>query len=184
MTEESGPQALGVFVVANVAQETSHGDGGLEIRQGLRHFAPGAKVWIFNPIGTGSVVVVGRHRRNSRRYMRIIIERRFLTNLRVRTCYSTALFRALWDLERDEELPDSDLLRQREWAEELAREWNTPAMKARLDDQPRLTPFLVSDPPPLELRRSGVTYHLAHFNAHGARYSPEPPPVEPSPRID
>ncbi|MER8047587.1 hypothetical protein [Streptomyces sp. NPDC094032] len=183
MTAASGPQALGVFVVANIAEETSHGDGGLEIRRGLRHFAPGAKVWIANPIGNASVVVVGRHRRNSLRYMRIVTERRFLTNFRVRTCYSTALLRALCDLERDEEIPyGAGFLWQREQEEERAREWNTPAMTARLDDQPRLTPFQVSDPPPLELRRSGVTYYLAHFNSHGARYSPEPPPVEPSPR--
>jgi hypothetical protein len=33
-------------VVANVAQETASGEGGLEVRAGVRHFAAGAKVWV------------------------------------------------------------------------------------------------------------------------------------------
>ena len=36
-------------VVANVAEETAHGEGGLDIHQGLRHFAAGAKVWVLPP---------------------------------------------------------------------------------------------------------------------------------------
>ena len=33
-------------VVANIADQTAHSEGGLELRRGLRHFPPGAKVWV------------------------------------------------------------------------------------------------------------------------------------------
>jgi hypothetical protein len=36
-------------VVANVAGETAHGEDGLDIRQGLRHFVAGARVWVLPP---------------------------------------------------------------------------------------------------------------------------------------
>jgi hypothetical protein len=44
-----GQQAALFCMVANVAEETAHGEGGLELRQGLRHFAAGAKVWVLPP---------------------------------------------------------------------------------------------------------------------------------------
>ncbi|GAA2794527.1 hypothetical protein [Crossiella cryophila] len=42
-------ELLAWCVVANVAAETAHGPGGQESRQGLKHFAPGAKVWVLPP---------------------------------------------------------------------------------------------------------------------------------------
>ena len=42
-------QPGGFCVVANVAAETAHGQGGLELRRGARHFAAGAKVWVLPP---------------------------------------------------------------------------------------------------------------------------------------
>ncbi|MFG3223739.1 hypothetical protein ACGF07_02990 [Kitasatospora sp. NPDC048194] len=184
MTDGTGPEPLGVCVVANVAPETSHGEGGLEIRRGIRHFAPGAKVWIAPPAwgdGGESVIVAGRRRGNSRRYMRIVIKSRFLVNFRVRAVYSPALVRALTAAEPgDEKEFGTRSLWSPEQAENWARSWNTPKMAAQVDGQ-RGRAHLVTDPPPMELRLDGVTYHLAHFNARGARYSPEPPPAEPSP---
>jgi hypothetical protein len=38
-----------VCVVANVAEETMHGEGGLDIHQELRHFTARAKVWVLSP---------------------------------------------------------------------------------------------------------------------------------------
>lgn len=187
MTATTGPEPLGLCLVANVAQETSHGEGGLEIRKGLRHFAPGAKVWIAPPAwgdGGERVIVAGRHRRNHRRYMRIVIERRFLTNFRVRSVYSPALVRALMELEPGEEELGAGFLWAPEAAEMVARSWNTPTMEARVDGLPYWPSRLVTDPPPLELHLDGTTYYLAHFNARGARYSPEPPPAEPSPTVN
>ncbi|MFF5707716.1 hypothetical protein [Streptomyces sp. NPDC012756] len=186
MTDATGPESLGICLVANVAQETSHGEGGLEIRKGLRHFAPGAKVWIAPPAwgdGGERVIVAGRHRGNHRRYMRIVIERRFLTNFRVRAIYSPALVRALMELQPGEEELGAHFLWSAEQAESWARSWNTPTMEARVDGHPRRPFHLVTDPPPMELQLDGITYYLAHFNARGARYSPEPPSVEPSPTV-
>ncbi|MER7579575.1 hypothetical protein [Kitasatospora sp. NPDC097691] len=186
MTDATGPEPLGVCLVANVARETSHGEAGLEIRSGLRHFAPGAKVWIAPPAwgdGGENVIVAGRHRRNSRRYLRIVLQSRFLENFRVRAVYSPALVRALTEAEPGEEkVYGARFLWSREQAESWARSFNTPKMAARVDGD-RTRTHMVTDPPPLELQLDGVTYHLAHFNAQGARYSSEPPPVEPSPTI-
>ncbi|WP_346127512.1 hypothetical protein [Lentzea roselyniae] len=39
-----------------VAAETFHGEGGVEARSGLKHFAPGAKMWVCRRSG----VMVGR----------------------------------------------------------------------------------------------------------------------------
>ncbi|WP_380282706.1 hypothetical protein [Kitasatospora purpeofusca] len=184
MTDATGPEPLGTCLVANVAQETSHGEGGLEIRAGLRHFAPGAKVWIAPPAwgdGGENVIVAGRHRGNHRRYIRIVMASRFLVNFRVHDVYSPALVRALTEAEPGAEKEvGAHVLWPREQAESWARSWNTPKMTARVDGD-RGRSHLVTDPPPLELRLDGVTHYLAHFNAHGARYSTEPPPVEPSP---
>ncbi|MEE1781747.1 hypothetical protein PUR71_02190 [Streptomyces sp. SP17BM10] len=153
MTDTNGPEPLGICLVANVAQETSHGEGGLEIRKGLRHFAPGAKVWIAPPAwgdGGERVIVAGRHRGTSRRYMRIVIERRFLTNFRVRAVYSPALLRALTGAEPGEEKEfGAHFLWPAEQAESWARSWNTPTTQARVEGARRRT-RLVADPPPLE----------------------------------
>ncbi|MFB7615797.1 hypothetical protein [Kitasatospora sp. NPDC056181] len=173
-TDRAASEALGLCVVANVAQETDHGEGGLEIRAGLRHFAPGAKLWIAPPRWwNGHVTVAGRHRGNGRRYTTIVVQERFLENFRVGAVHSPALHRALgggsWSAEEAERYVRyravPRLAAQVQWAGEEFLRYATA----------------VTDPPPMELEHEGVTYHLAHFNARRARYSPLPPPVEPSP---
>ena len=57
-----GQQAELFCVVANVAEETAHGEGGMELRQGIKHFAAGAKVWVLPPQwgdGGAQVIVAG-----------------------------------------------------------------------------------------------------------------------------
>ncbi|MFI6846635.1 hypothetical protein [Kitasatospora sp. NPDC050467] len=175
MTNGNDQEAPGLCVVANVARETTHGEGGLEIRTGLRHFAAGAKVWIA-PLRWGGpdVHVVGRHRGNGRRYTGIVVPRRFLENFRVATVHSPALLRAL----------GGGPLWTAEDAESYVRFWGTPRLAAQVHvpGEPfvrRIRP--VTDPPPMELEYEGATYYLAHFNANRARSSPLPPPAEPSP---
>lgn len=130
MTDATGPEPLGVCLVANVAQETGHGEGGSEIRKGLRHFAPGAKVWIAPPAwgdGGDCVIVAGRHRGNSRRYVRIVIKSRLLANFRVHAVYSPALVRALTEAGPGEEKEfGARFLWDAEQAESWARSRNTP----------------------------------------------------------
>jgi hypothetical protein len=85
-------------VVANVAVETAHGDAGLELRRGLKHFSPGAKVWVLPPQwgdGGERLIVIGRHRGNHVKYMSLVVERRHLENFRVHGVYSPAVLRRL-----------------------------------------------------------------------------------------
>jgi hypothetical protein len=177
-------QPLAYCVVANVADETAQGEGGLEIRSGIKHFAPGAKVWVLPSYwgdGGEKVIVVGRHRGSAGPYIRIVIARRHLTNFRVRTIYSPAVLRVLTKPWRKGDDHGPHLWESREEAESVVNRWRVPTLEARFDDDPRCSE--VSDPPPVELHRNGKTYHLAHFNARRALYSSQPPPVEQPPNI-
>ncbi|MFD8706453.1 hypothetical protein ACFV1W_28275 [Kitasatospora sp. NPDC059648] len=177
MTNEQTGEPLGYGVVANVARETAHGEGGLEIRQGLKHFGPGVKLWIAPPRWhyRGNAVVVGRHRGNGRRYVTLVTGLRFLENFRARAVHSPALLRALSRPEPGFEQHGG--LWALEEAEAYAEFHNTHRLKIRTDGPDRV-PGLVSDPPPMELVLQDTTFHLAHFNAYVARYSSQPPPAE------
>jgi hypothetical protein len=175
------PPMLAYCVAANVAEETAHGEGGLELRSGIRHFAPGAKVWVLPPHwgdGGDQIIVAGHHRgtRGRRGYARIVVSRRHLTNFRVQGIYSPALVRALTrpikGVDRAGQLWDT-----REAAEETAARWNASPVEAVTDEGGVFLPD-VSDPPPLELHHDGQVYYLAHFNARRAVYSRQRPPAE------
>lgn len=172
---------LGYCLVANVAEETAHGEGGLELRSGIRHFAPGAKVWVLPAQwgdGGEKLLVAGYHRgtRGRRGYVRIVVPRRHLTNFRVRGIYSPALLetltRPVCPGGRAARLWDT-----REAAEKSAALCNATPVEA-VDDSYGFLPF-VSDPPPMELQHEGSTYYLARFNARRAVYSLKQPPAEP-----
>ncbi|MFE3505785.1 hypothetical protein [Kitasatospora sp. NPDC059160] len=177
MTKGQDGEPFGYGVVANVSRETAHGVGGLEIRQGLKHFAPGAKVWIA-PTRWGvfdEVVVAGRHRGHGRRYVTLATKLRFLENFRVSGVHSPALLRAL---SRPGPGGDRDGgLWTAEQAEAYAAFNNAHRLEVRTDGPDGIRAW-VSDPPPMELVHQDTTYHLAHFNAYYARYSSQPPPVE------
>jgi hypothetical protein len=167
-------------VVANVAAGTNNGDGGLEIRSGLRRFAPGARLWVLRSAFQSSyrrVNVVGRHRGRGHRLIHIIIELRGLTNFRVQPVYSPAVYTALnrpWEPTGGRRF--GVLWDGFEQAQEYADLWNQPQLQARFDGAGGGT---VADPPPMEVERDGKTYYLAHFNSRYARYSSLPPPTEP-----
>jgi len=168
-------EALLAFgVVANVTQWTAHGEGGLELQQGLRHFPPGATVWVLPVIcgdGGANVIVVGHHRGTlGRGYARIVIARHHLTDFRVQRIYSPALLEAIHH-------PWQDLWNSRAEAEEQAEYWRDHPIEAQADDGSFLT--AVSDRPPLDLEHNGRSYYLAQFNAHRAVYSTIRPMQEP-----
>lgn len=129
----SGPFPLTWCVVANVAAETRTGHGGLEIRSGLRHFGPGARLWVLRSgfqDSYGRVTVIGRHRGPGHRYVNITIERRGLIDYRVRPVYSPAVFAALtrpWV--RGDRRP-APLWDSPEQAQEYADLWNEDLLKA------------------------------------------------------
>ncbi|MFJ9460651.1 hypothetical protein ACIRST_36970 [Kitasatospora sp. NPDC101447] len=86
-------------VVANVAATTTHGPDGAQVRSGLRHFAPGARLWVSPPRypdEDGDVHVVGLHRGGGRRHISVIIRRRHLEGFRVRRLHEPAVRRARW----------------------------------------------------------------------------------------
>jgi hypothetical protein len=166
-------ELLGWAVVANVAKITARGEGGLELRSGLKHFSGGAKLWVAPARwgdGGEKINVVGRHR-GSKRYIAIVVPTRFLTNFRVRGIYSPTVYRlltdgwhALW--------PDQAT------AQRFCEYWNQPRLRAHVVGGGAYLGS-VSDPPPLDLLVRGETYYLAHFNANRAVYTREPPPTEP-----
>lgn len=144
-------------------------------------------MWVLPPQwgdGGEKVFVVGRHRGSSGPYVRIVVPRRHLTNFRVRLVYSPALLRALLK-PYEKHGGGRPWLHNRATIEGLAEQWNEKPIGARLVDG-RWAPmfFMVSDPPPLELRYMRETYYLAHFNARRAAYSRLPPPVEISPPVE
>jgi hypothetical protein len=170
--EAGGAGLLGWGVVANVVDEHLSGED-LQLRHGLKHFAAGAKVWVsavWNGDGGARRWVVGRHR-GSPRYIRIIIEARHLNNARVKPVYSPGLLRLL------ESAGGRMVFESRPAAEEIAVWLNEPRLEASLDAPPWFAQ--VGDPPPMQLEAGGTTFYLAHFNHRRARYSHQPPPVEP-----
>jgi len=176
-SNRQGPLAF--CVVAKVADWTAHGEGGLELQRGLRHFAPGAKVWVL-PVqwgdGGAQVVVLGYHRgTRGKGYVRIVVSRHHLAGFRVRGVYSDALMAAMTEPWKGRDYGPV-CWASREEAEQQAAYWRDHPVEAHADNWWSLP--AVSDPPPLDLEHQGQTYHLAQLNAYRALYSTDEPPHE------
>jgi hypothetical protein len=68
-------------VVANTGEDT-------------KHFSAGTKVWVLPPQwgdGGEQLVVVGRHRGHGNRRIRLVLDRRHLTNFRVKPLYQQGI---------------------------------------------------------------------------------------------
>ena len=167
--------------MANVAAETASGEGGLDVRAGVRHFAAGAKVRVLPPQwgdGGHQVIVAGYHRgaHGRRGLARMVMPRRHLTGFRVRGAYSPAVIRALTRPLTELGLDHAPRLwATRQQAGDIAAARRALPLAAHADDWSFTT--AVADPPPLQITREGRTYYLAHFNAHRAVYSPHLPPA-------
>ncbi len=102
-------------MVANVAEVTTHGPEASEVQRGLKHFSPGTKLWLVSPFwgyAGDRIEVLGRHR-GARGLIRLVVERRHLTNFRVRGVYNARVLREL----------GSDWL-DKDRAERIAEYWN------------------------------------------------------------
>lgn len=104
------------------------GKAGKTYGQALKHFAPGAKVWVLPPHwgdGGEKVMVIGRHRgRGQGRLARMVVGRHHLAGFRVRGVYSPAVHRELvrpWKPWGDHPLKLWD---SRDEAEQAALWWN------------------------------------------------------------
>jgi len=140
MSDES--QVLAWCVGANVAAEVAYGEGGLDVRRGLPHFAPHARVWVLPPQwgdGGEQIPVVGIHR-GSRRNVRMVIRRAHLVNFRVRGVYSPAVYREL--IRPDRRRPGPTMWATKEDAEDAVERHNRPELPAVFDD----TPFVLRCP--------------------------------------
>lgn len=166
----STAELLAWCVVANVQAETAHGPDGEDVRAGLKHFAPGAKVWVLPPQwgdGGDSVFVLGRHRgRGQGRLARLVVPRVHLTGFRVRGVYSAAVHR---ELTRPWPRWDGPLMQwaSKEEAEKAAAWWNTVDAAQSGVSRPRqrgelvaaLTRFATA--PPANVQDAYVTRWLA-----------------------
>lgn len=83
-------------VVANIKKQIPHGEGGVELKSGLRKFKGGAKVFIVGAFyGTcESLVAIGQHR-NSGKYISCIIPVNTVENLRVKKVYKPQILEFL-----------------------------------------------------------------------------------------
>jgi hypothetical protein len=108
-------------VAANVLMERGYGPGGAEKRRGTKHFAPGAKVFVYYFFwGTGGerVTVIGRHRK-SHRFIRLTMPAKHLANWRAELVYSPYIAKQVREFGEFAGLPaDSEKARLR--AEEIA----------------------------------------------------------------
>ncbi|MER6241988.1 hypothetical protein ACFUEN_41780 [Streptomyces griseorubiginosus] len=181
--DETPDGLLGWCLVANVARETLHGEGRLEVQHGTKHFSAGTLLWLprvrWDP-GHCRWPAVGRHRGNSRRYVRMIVRAEDLENFRVKGVYSEALVRSLNGYDHD---PAAPRTLQNPWTREQAQSW-ADSWKVRrepvfIEGHPYAhLRISVPNPPPQEIQLDGETLHLAHYGTKGARYSRTAPPVE------
>jgi hypothetical protein len=186
-TDEQTPDGLlGWCLVANVARETAHGESGLDIQRGTKHFPVGALLWIprvrWDP-GHCRWPAVGRHRGNSRRYINMVVRAQDLENFRVKGVYSEGLVRSLNGHLHD---PAAPRTLQNPWSRERAQDWADGRNRHReplfIEGHPYAHPRIsVPNPPPAEIQIDGETLHLAHYGTRGAHYSRTPPPVERAP---
>jgi uncharacterized protein (TIGR02996 family) len=84
-------------VAANVLMERPSGPGGVETRRGTKHFASGAKVYVFYfywGMGGERVTAIGRHRK-SKKYISLTTNASYLANWRVELVYSPTVIRRI-----------------------------------------------------------------------------------------
>jgi hypothetical protein len=91
---EPGVEATPVWsMVANVIDDRPYGTAGPDRRQGLKVFAPGAKVYVVGGSGL-TVSVIGRGRKASR-FVTADVAAAHLTNWRVELVYSPSVLRRI-----------------------------------------------------------------------------------------
>lgn len=84
-------------LIGNIVQERPAGHGGLQIKRGTKHFAPGTKIYAF-PVQWGDgyqrIIVVGRHL-GSKAFVTMVINSEWVTNWRAKVVYNPEVLRRL-----------------------------------------------------------------------------------------
>lgn len=98
MSEQKTPEVEPRWcLVGNIVRCRPYGEGGLTLKQGTKHFPPGAKVYCLpSQWGDGyeQIVVIGRHR-GSHRFCRMIVSYQHITNWRAKLVYSPEVHRLM-----------------------------------------------------------------------------------------
>jgi len=108
-------------VAANVVMERPYGPGGVEKRRGTKHFAPGAKVYVYGffwGMGGERVTVMGRHRK-THRFIQLNMNAKHLANWRAELVHSPAVAKVIRENAEFGNL-DAGSERARHRAEEIA----------------------------------------------------------------
>ena len=116
MSDESKVVAGTWSAVANVLEECPFGPGGEEIRSGTKHFKGGAKVYVIDAYWgqCRSVTVIGQHRKG-RRFIKVDMEARHLTDFRPKPVYHPSVVKLIAEhFSTQKTYPD------KEYAEKLA----------------------------------------------------------------
>jgi hypothetical protein len=84
-------------LVGNIAENTSHGEGGSDKQIGTKHFSPRTKVYCLPPQwgdGYEDIKVIGRHR-GSKQFVTLTMPARHVTNWRAKVVYDPEVLRRL-----------------------------------------------------------------------------------------
>lgn len=85
-------------LIANVTRNPHVEGDSPDLRLGVKHFAPGAKLYVFPSLwgdGGKRVKVLGHHRGDPRRFTEIIVNTKHLENWRCRRVYHIHIIRAM-----------------------------------------------------------------------------------------
>ena len=84
-------------LVGNIVQKRPYGEGGQELWQGTKHFAPHTKVYCLPPQwgdGYEKISVIGRHR-GSKNLVTMVVKSIWITNWRAKIVYAPAVLRCI-----------------------------------------------------------------------------------------
>lgn len=114
-------------LVGNIVEEHEFGEDHV-IKYGTKHFRPGAKVYInlvYGGMGYENIHVIGVPRR-SKKYIEIVIRRKYVRNFRVQKVYRPAVLKMMsaskWAWSGNDEQTRESLEKSAEWMNAEAAE--------------------------------------------------------------
>lgn len=118
--EKSDEQEWRWCLVGNIVGEHEYGEDH-ELRCGTKQFRPGAKVFvnlIYGGMGHECILVIGTPRR-SRRYIQIVISRKYVCNFRLQKVFKPVILKQMnqskWKWWGNTDSDQDELLRALEW---------------------------------------------------------------------
>lgn len=107
-------------LTGNIVGEHEHGENH-ELKYGTKQFRPGAKVFInlvYGGMGYENILVIGNPR-HSRRYIEIVIARKYVENFRLQKVFKPAVLKRMdqsnWDWQDHTDSARDELIGALEW---------------------------------------------------------------------